>query len=87
MYHNFSNITKEILMNIEVLNDIISLFEKTVVKNGLNRDLTDSIQSMGSNQNNIVNLRSIASKIEGHLSNVYNSELPDLLFTLFPQKK
>jgi hypothetical protein len=31
-------------------------------------------------------LRSIASKIEGHLNNVYNSELPDLLFTLFPQK-
>jgi hypothetical protein len=65
---------------------VINLFEKMIVKNGFNRDLTDSIQSMGSNQNNIVNLRSIASKIEGHLNNVYNSELPDLLFTLFPQK-
>jgi hypothetical protein len=36
-------------MNMEVLNDIINLFEKMIVKNGFNRDLADSINSMGAN--------------------------------------
>jgi hypothetical protein len=65
-------------MNIEVLNDIVNRFDDMVIKSGFNRDLSDSINSMGSNQGNIVNLRNIADKIEKHLAAIYSSELPDL---------
>jgi hypothetical protein len=73
-------------MNIEMLNDIVNLFDDMTVNSGFNRDISDSINSMSSNQGNIVNLRNIADKIEGHLNRIYNSELPELLLTLFPQK-
>jgi len=73
-------------VNLELLNDIIISFEDLVVNNGFNRDLADSINSMGANQNNIVNLRSIADKIEKHLNSIYSSELPDSLLLLFPPK-
>jgi len=73
-------------VNLELLYDIIISFEDFVVNNGFNRDLTDSINSMGANQNNVVNLRNIADKIEKHLNFIYSSELPDSLLLLFPQE-
>jgi hypothetical protein len=73
-------------MNIEMLNDIINLFEERIINSGFNRDLSDCINSWGANQNNIINLRNIAEKIEKHLNDIYKSELPDLLINLFPQK-
>lgn len=73
-------------MNINTLNDIIGQFETEIVNSGFKRDLQDYVSSLPNNQNNIVSLREIANKVLGKLDEVYNTDLPDNLIKLLPDK-
>ena len=73
-------------MNIEFLQQQILIFTHEVVDSGFRRDLDDYAASLPNAQNNIVNLRDIANKLLSKLESIYNSDLPDALRALFPEK-
>ena len=72
-------------MNIETLSENIKLFEYEIIESGFHRDVQDYLASLPNNENNIVSLREIASKISERLVVIYNSDLPDALAVLFPK--
>lgn len=73
-------------MNINTLNDIIGQFETEIINSAFKRDLQDYVNSLPNNQNNIVSLREIANKVFDKLDEVYNTDLPDNLIRLLPDK-
>lgn len=74
-------------MNIESLADCISEFRIRVIESGFKRDVHDFVQSLPSNQGNIITLRQIAVKLSEGLDKIYGSDLPDALNKLFPTQK
>lgn len=74
-------------MNIEILNEYVSLFEREVIESGFKRDLDDYISSLPAAQNNIVALRDLAGKVIVTLEHIYSGDLPIFLSVLFPKKQ
>lgn len=72
-------------MNIETLSENIKLFECEIIESGFHRDIQDYLASLPNNQNNIVALREIATKISERLVVIYSGDLPDTLTVLFPK--
>ena len=73
-------------MNINTLFDIIELFNIEVVNSGFQRDIQDYINSLPSNQSNIIALNDIATKTYEKLELINNGDLPEKLKKLFTAK-
>lgn len=73
-------------MNINILAEIIDLFNIEIVKSGFKRDTQDYVSSLANHQSNIVTLRDIAEKTSKKLDGIYGNDLPDLLSKLFVTK-
>lgn len=73
-------------MNINTLTEFIDLFNNEIVKSGFKRDLEDYVNSLPTNQSNIVTLRDVANKVSLKLATIYGSDLPESLSKLFPEK-
>lgn len=74
-------------MNIQTLAEIIRLFKSEIIESGFKRDVQDYSSSLGNNQSNIVALRDIANKVFVFLERLENSDFPDSLNKLLPDKK
>ncbi|MGA7721355.1 MAG: hypothetical protein WCA84_09265 [Ignavibacteriaceae bacterium] len=74
-------------MNIETISENIRLFDSEIVESGFKRDVQDYLNSLPTNQNNIVALRDIANKVYQKLSSIYNGDLPEALLNLLPKSK
>ncbi|CAI8292830.1 MAG: Uncharacterised protein [Bacteroidota bacterium] len=72
-------------MNIQSLGEIINQFQELIVGSGFKRDINDFASSLNNNQNNIVALREIATKIHSYLEEINDSDLAENLTRLFPK--
>ncbi|MBK7107412.1 MAG: hypothetical protein IPH62_19270 [Ignavibacteriae bacterium] len=72
-------------MNIETIYDYIKTFNNEIIDLGFKRDVQDYLNSLPNNQNNIVTLRDIASKVSSKLNSIYEGDLPNMLNSLFPK--
>lgn len=72
-------------MNIQSLGEIINQFQELIVGSGFKRDINDFSSSLNNNQNNIVVLREIATKIHSYLEEINDSDLAENLTRLFPE--
>lgn len=72
-------------MNINTLSEFIDLFNNEIIKSGFKRDLEDYVNSLPTNQSNIVTLRDVANKVSLKLATIYGSDLPESLLKLFPE--
>lgn len=73
-------------MNINTLSDTIDLFNIEVVNSGFQRDIQNYINSLSSNQNNIIALTEIATKVYEKLESIYSGTLPEDLEKLLTTK-
>lgn len=71
-------------MNIETISEYCRLFESEIIESGFKRDVQDYLNSLPSNQSNIVALRNIAENIYRKLNDIYNGDLPAALLKLLP---
>lgn len=71
-------------MNIETISEYVQLFESEIIDSGFKRDVQDYLNSLPSNQNNIVALRDIAENISKRLNDIYNGDLSVALLKILP---
>lgn len=71
-------------MNIETISEYVQLFESEIIESGFKRDVQDYLNSLPSNQNNIVALRDIAENISKKLADIYSGDLPVALIKILP---
>lgn len=71
-------------MNIETISEHVQLFESEIIDSGFKRDVQDYLNSLPSNQNNIVALRDIAENISKKLTDIYDGDLPVALLKILP---
>lgn len=74
-------------MNIQTIANDIKFFNEEIVESGFKRDIQDLVSSLPNNQNNIVTLRESANKVFDFLNELYNSDFPESLKRLLPDKK
>lgn len=73
-------------MNLELMNDHIRYFTREIIESGFKRDIEDYVTSLPSQQDNIITLREIATKVLDILDRIYHSDLPDVLQSLLPSE-
>lgn len=74
-------------MNFQTLSDNINLFKEEIINSGFKRDIQDYVNSLPTNQNNILALREVANKIHIFIEKLNNTEFSECLRQLLPDKK
>lgn len=72
-------------MNIETISANILLFDSEIIESGFKRDVQDYLNSLSTNQNNIVALRDIANRVSQKLLSIYSGDLPEALNKILPK--
>lgn len=74
-------------MNIENIAEYIATFRAQVVESGFKRDVKDYVNSLPSNQSNIITLRDMAQKLRAQFARIQSSDLPAGLKQILLTKK